>query len=221
MAGFATVLSYYVVLLNGLKITIGLSVIMIIGGLLVGTLTACGLCIRSKSIPVRILKGIIRIYVGFFRGAPILLLLFFGYYGIAYAGIELDIFTACSIVLILYAGAYTCEIIRSGIESIPKGQWEAGYCVGMNGFDIMRFIIFPQAFRIFLPTVMGFYIGAIKDTSIVSLVGCNDIVKQSKIIINQTSLPMQTYLIIALIFFAISYPMSLFVTKLEKRRAHS
>jgi polar amino acid transport system permease protein len=110
---------------------------------------------------------------------------------------------------------------HSGIESIPKGQWEAGYCVGMNGFDIMRFIIFPQAFRIFLPTVMGFYIGAIKDTSIVSLVGCNDIVKQSKIIINQTSLPMQTYLIIALIFFAISYPMSLFVTKLEKRRAHS
>lgn len=221
MAGFATVLSYYVILLEGLKITIGLSVVMIIGGLLVGTLAAGGLCIRSKTIPVRILKVIIRIYVDLFRGSPILLQLFFGYYGLAYAGINLDIFTACSVVLILYAGAYTCEIVRSGIESISKGQWEAGYCVGMSGLDVMRFIIFPQAFRIFLPTLMGFYIGVIKDTSIVSLVGCDDIVKQSKVIINQTALPIQTYLIVAFAFFVMSYPMSLYVTKLEKRRDHS
>lgn len=219
MAGFAKVLSYYVVLLDGLKITVGLSVVMTIGGILVGSLAAIGLSIRSRIFPVRVLKAVIRVYVELFRGSPILLQLFFGYYGLAYAGINLDIFTACSVILILYTGAYTCEIVRSGIESIPKGQWEAACCSGMGGLDVMRFVILPQAFRVFLPTLMGFYIGAIKDTSIVSLVGCDDIVKQSKIIINQTSLPIQTYLIVALAFFVISYPLSLYVKKLEKRRA--
>lgn len=218
--GFGTVLSYYVILLSGMKITIGLSVVMIIGGLLVGILAAVGLSVRSKKLPFTILKAVIRIYVELFRGSPLLLQLFFGYYGLAYAGVEIDMFTACSIVLILYAGAYTCEIIRSGIESIPKGQWEAGYCIGLSGLDVMRFVIFPQAFRIFLPTLMGFFIGIIKDTSIVSLVGCDDIVKQSRTIINKTGMPIQTYLIIAFFFFIISYPLSLYVTKLEKRRAH-
>lgn len=217
--GFDKVFAFSTILLDGLKITVGLSIVMIIGGLFVGIVTAIGLSLKGKSIPVKAVKAIIRVYVELFRGSPLLLQLFFGYYGIAYAGIDLDMFTACSIVLILYAGAYTCEIIRSGIESIPKGQKEAGYSVGLSSFDVMRFVIFPQAFRIFLPTLMGFFISVIKDTSIVSLVGCDDIVKQSRTIINQTGLPIQTYTVIAVVFFAISYPLSLYVKKLEQRRA--
>ncbi len=217
--GFDKIFAFSTILLDGLKITVGLSIVMIIGGLMVGILTAIGLSLKGKSVPVRIIKAVIRVYVELFRGSPLLLQLFFGYYGIAYAGIDLDIFTACSIVLILYAGAYTCEIIRSGIESISKGQTEAGYSVGLSSLDVMRFVIFPQAFRVFLPTLMGFFIGVIKDTSIVSLVGCEDIVKQSQVIINRTGLPIQTYTVIAIVFFVISYPLSLYVKKLEQRRA--
>ena len=217
--GFDKIFAFSTILLDGLKITVGLSIVMIIGGLMVGILTAIGLSLKGKSVPVRIIKAVIRVYVELFRGSPLLLQLFFGYYGIAYAGIDLDIFTACSIVLILYAGAYTCEIIRSGIESISKGQTEAGYSVGLSSLDVMRFVIFPQAFRVFLPTLMGFFIGVIKDTCIVSLVGCEDIVKQSQVIINRTGLPIQTYTIIAIVFFVISYPLSLYVKKLEQRRA--
>lgn len=220
MEAWSTILEFRKILLDGLVVTVELSVIMIVGGLILGGLTAFGLSAKSKAKPVGALKGIIRIYVEIFRGSPLLLQLFFGYYGLAYAGIEIGMMAACSIVMILYAGAYICEIIRSGIESIPKGQFEAGCCVGLTYVEVMRFIIFPQAFRIFLPTLMGFFIGVIKDTSVVSLIGCTDLIRQAKVVINKTGLPIQTYALVALIFFIICYPLSLYVRKLEKRRAN-
>lgn len=218
MGSWLTIFKFYNVLLQGLEVTLELSAIMIVGGLTLGVLTAVGLSAKGKSIGVKILKGVIRIYVELFRGSPLLLQLFFGYYGLAYAGVELDVFTACSFILVLYAGAYICEIIRSGIESISRGQFEAGYSVGLSYFDVMRFVIFPQAFKIFLPTLMGCFISIIKDTSVVSLIGCTDLFQQARIVINKTSMSIQTYLLIALIFFMICYPLSFYVRKLERKK---
>lgn len=220
MNAWLKVLSFHHVLLTGLLVTVELSAIMIAGGLVLGALSAVGLTVKGNALPFRIIRRVVRIYVELFRGSPLLLQLFFGYYGLSYTGINIDIFSACSIVLVLYAGSYICEIIRSGIEAIPKGQLEAGYSVGLNYFDIMRFIIFPQAFKIFLPTLVGCFISLIKDTSVVSLIGCTDLFISAKVVINRTSLPIQTYLLIALAFFVICYPLSLLVRRLEKRRAY-
>lgn len=220
MEAWSTILEFRKILLDGLIVTVELSAVMIAGGLILGALAAFGLSAKSKAKPVGVLKGIIRVYVEIFRGSPLLLQLFFGYYGLAYAGIEIGMMAACSIVMILYAGAYICEIIRSGIESIPKGQFEAGCCVGLTYVEVMRFIILPQAFRVFLPTLMGFFIGVVKDTSVVSLIGCTDLIRQARVVINKTGLPIQTYALVALIFFIICYPLSLYVRRLEKRRAN-
>lgn len=220
MNAWLKVLSFHHVLLTGLLVTVELSAIMIAGGLVLGALAAVGLTVKGNALPFRIIRRVVRIYVELFRGSPLLLQLFFGYYGLSYTGINIDIFSACSIVLVLYAGSYICEIIRSGIEAIPKGQLEAGCSVGLNYFDIMRFIIFPQAFKIFLPTLVGCFISLIKDTSVVSLIGCTDLFISAKVVINKTSLPIQTYLLIALAFFVICYPLSLLVRRLEKRRAY-
>lgn len=220
MKAWLTVLSFHHVLLTGFLVTVELSVIMIVGGLILGAIAAVGLTVKGKSLPIRIIRRVVRIYVELFRGSPLLLQLFFGYYGISYTGVNIDIISACGIVLVLYAGSYICEIVRSGIESIPKGQFEAGCSVGLSYVDIMRFVIFPQAFKIFLPTLVGCFISLIKDTSVVSLIGCTDVFIAAKVVINKTALPIQTYLLIALAFFVICYPLSLLVRRLEKRRAY-
>lgn len=206
------------IFLTGLAITLQLSIIMLIGGLILGSLAAAGLSLKGKKKSVKILKNVIRVYVEIFRGSPLLIQLFFGYFGLAYLGLQLEANVACSVILILYAGAYVCEIVRSGLESIPKGQWEAGYCIGLNYFEVMAFIIFPQAFRIFLPSLIGFFISSIKDTSIVSLIGCTDLMKQTQIVINKTGRALELYIVLAITFFIICYPLSLYVKKLEKRR---
>lgn len=219
MEAIQAVYRFRVIFLAGLKVTIMLSLTMMIGGVILGCLTAIGLSAKGKSKAVLLLKKVITVYVELFRGAPLLILLFFGYYGLAYLGINVDSYTACGLILVLYAGAYICEIIRSGIESIPKGQYEAAYCVGLNYIDVLRFIILPQAFRIFLPTLVGFFISAIKDTTIVSLIGCADLMKQGVVIINKTGLALEIYILIAIVYFVICYPLSLYVRKLESRRA--
>lgn len=205
-------------LIDGAVVTLMLAVVMLSGGLVVGSIAAAGLSLKSDKKWAKIIKGFFKGYIEIFRGAPLLTLLFFGYYGLAYLGFHLDEYTACSIVLILFAGAYICEIVRSGLESIPMGQWEAGFCLGLNYFEVMRFIIFPQALKIFLPALIGFFISAMKDTSIISLIGCKDIFKEAAVVINRTNLALPIYSLVALFFFIFCFPLSVLVRKLEKRR---
>lgn len=217
MTVFDIVVNFRKILLDGLSVTIMLGVIMLIGGMVLGSIYAGILSAKDGNKAVRIAKKIVHILVEIFRGAPLLTLLFFGFYGLAYMGFRLNDYTSCCIVLILYAGAYICEIVRSGLESIPKGQWEAGYCLGLSYLEVMRFVIFPQAFKIFLPALIGFFIAAVKDTSIVSLIGCNDIFAIAKVVINRTNMPLQVYGIVAVCFFLFCFPMSLWVRHLEKK----
>ena len=120
MDGFLRVFSYWRLLLDGFLITLKLSLTVIITSTLLGVI--CGMLFTLKN---RGIRGVLRIYVELFRGCPLLMQLFMGYYGLAYLGIQIDIFSAVVLVYTLYGGAYIAEIIRSGIESIPKGQWEA------------------------------------------------------------------------------------------------
>lgn len=216
---FANLIPFWKAFLSGLLVTVELSVIAIVGGLLIGILTSSVLTVKNNTPVMRVLKAIVKVYVAMFRGAPLLILLFFGYYGIAYLGVDMPIFVACSYVLCLYGGAYICEIIRSGIESIPKGQMEAGLCIGLTYFKVMTKIILPQALKIAMPTLVGFFLNIIKDTSIVSMVGGMDLIKQAKNVMTRTQLPLQVYFITALIYFIICFPLSNYVKKLERRKS--
>lgn len=213
MKNFLTVLSYWRLLVNGLIITLQLSVIVIALGTILGLLVGVSFTSKSKG-----LKIISRLYVAIFRGCPLLMQLFMGYFGLAYLGIKMEIFTAVVLVYTLYSGAYIAEIIRSGIESIPKGQWEAGSCISLNSFFLIKDVILPQAFKISFPALIGFYLGLIKDTSVASLVGYSELLREGKTIMSVTSSPFETYLIVGLIYFVICFPLSRFVSYTERRQ---
>lgn len=127
MTGFLKVFSYWRLLVNGLWITIQLSLVAIIASTIVGLIAGMLFTVKKKPLQLAL-----RFYVELFRGCPLLMQLFMGYFGLAYIGIRIDIFSAVVLVYTLYGGAYIAEIIRSGIESIPKGQWEAANCLGLK-----------------------------------------------------------------------------------------
>lgn len=219
MSAFSRIFAYKELILSGLKITISLAILDIILCTVIGAVCAITPTNKGKNPVIRVLKIIIRFYIEVFRGSPILLQLFFMYYGLGYLGVDMPLFESCLLTMALHHGAFVTEIFRSGIEAIPKGQYEAGKCIGLSSFKIMWKIVLPQAFRVFLPPLIGYYISLIQDIPMVSLVGLADLVKNAKTIMGNTYLPLQTYLLVACIYFVICYPMSLYVKYLEKKRA--
>jgi len=208
----SAVWAYRIVLAKGFLVTVELSIMAIATSTVFGFLT--GLILTSKS---KGLKAPFKIYVEVFRGSPLLIQLFMIFFGFPYIGIQISLFQTTILVFTLYGGAYIAEIIRSGIESIPKGQFEAAASMGLNYAQTMRTIILPQAMKVSLPPLMGFHIGLIKDTSIASVIGYMEVVKEGKAIINITAKPFDVYIVIALLYFVICYPLSRFVTSMEKR----
>lgn len=212
MTGFLRVFSYWRLLLDGLLITLQLSVTVVITSTVLGVIVGMLFTLKNK-----VVRGVLRVYVELFRGCPLLMQLFMGYYGLAYIGIDINIFTAVVLIYTLYGGAYIAEIVRSGIEAIPKGQWEAARCIGLKPIHVMRDVILPQSFKISLPALIGFHLGMIKDTSIASIIGYSELLREGKTIMNVTGYPFETYILIALIYFAICYPLSKFVSWTERK----
>ncbi|MEB3100953.1 amino acid ABC transporter permease [Ferviditalea candida] len=213
---FSAAWAYKTLLLNGFAVTIELSILAIITGTLLGFVA--GLSQTSKW---AILKYPTKLYIEIFRGSPLLIQLFMVFYGLPYLGIDISIFAATLLVFTLYGGAYIAEIIRSGIESIPKGQFEASQSLGLTYRQMMQKIILPQTLKVSLPPLMGFYIGLIKDTSVASIIGYMEVVKEGQMIINITAKPFEIYFVISVMYFIISYPLSLLVDWIEGRNKHA
>ncbi len=148
-------------LLAGIKVTIPLTVISFTIGLIIALFTAL---VQTAKVPV--LKQIARLYVWIIRGTPMIVQLFVVYFGLPSIGVLLDPFPSAVIVFSLSVGAYCSETVRAAIESIPKGQLEAGYCVGMSYAQTMRRIIIPQALKTAFPPLSNSLIGLVKDTSL-------------------------------------------------------
>ena len=218
MDGFVDVFHFYKLIWSGFKLTISLAAMDLLLSTLIGALCALVMTAAGKNMVLKVLKAAVRIYIELFRGSPLLLQIFFIYYGLGYVGVDMPLMGSCLLSLCMHHGAYVCEILRSGIESVSKGQREAGLTLGLSRFQIMRRVILPQAFKVFLPALVGYYIGAIKDTPLVSMVGLADMVKNGKIIMGHTNAPLQTYFVIAMIYFLICYPLSLYVRHLEAKR---
>ncbi|WP_426609305.1 amino acid ABC transporter permease [Bradyrhizobium sp. McL0616] len=192
--------------------TVGLSVIALIGGGIVGFAIALARISPLKS--VRIASGI---YVQLIQGTPLLVILFLGYFGLAAIGLKVSSLTAAGASLTLYVAAYLGEIWRGCIQSVPKPQWEAAEGLALSRTQRMMKVILPQAIRIATPPTVGFMVQIVKNTSLASVVGFVELMRSGQIVNNSLFEPFVIYAIIAVVYFAMCYPLSLFSQKLERR----
>ena len=151
------------ILLPGLAVTIPLTVLAFALGLVIAAAVAL---VQFARVPV--LRQLARVYIWVVRGTPLLVRLFVIFYGLPSMGIVLDAFPTAVIAFSINEGAYCAETLRAALESVPAGQLEAGYCVGMSWWQVMRRIILPQALRTAFPPLSNSLIGMVKDTSLAS-----------------------------------------------------
>ncbi len=176
------------------------------------------LCAMAKTSGSRILKAVMEIYTSVVRGTPLLLQIFFVYYGlpIIFPGLRLQRFNAALFTFIINYGAYFTEIFRAGIQSIEKGQYEAAKVLGMNYLQTMKRIILPQTIKRVLPPVANEAITLVKDTALVVVLGIGEILRNSKEIVSR-DFTISPFIIAALLYLILNYGVVLFFKHLEKR----
>jgi len=211
-----TVQSWHVgPLLSGLWVTITISFASGILGLALGLLS--GLCRVSKNYTLR---GLAIIYVELVRGTPLLVQIFIFYFFIGTV-LNLDRIVAGIGALGIFAGAYIAEIVRAGIQSIPRGQMEAARSLGMTIPQAMRYIILPQAFKRTLPPMAGQFISLVKDSSLVSVIAITDLTKSGREVITSSFATFEVWLTIAALYLVVTAAMSQLVFWMERRLAIS
>ncbi|MBB5461356.1 polar amino acid transport system permease protein [Paraburkholderia sp. Clong3] len=201
------------ILLQGLVTTLLLSIASIAGSTLIGLFAAV-----LRSFGPWGTARIARLYTELFRGTPVLITLMFIYFGVSYFGYAIDVFAAGVIGLSVYQGAYIAEIFRSGIEAVPKGQWEVSQILGLTRAQSFSFVVLPQTGKIVLPPLVGQYLSLIKDTSIVSMIGMSELMHGGQAIVDRVGKPVEIYGLVALIYFAVCFPLSQWVRHHDRRR---
>ena len=192
--------------------TVLLSLIAFVGGALVGLPIA--LMRVSPSHALRIVAGG---YIQLIQGTPLLILLFLTYFGLGILGYKLAPLVAAGLALTLYAAAFLGEIWRGCIEAVPRTQWEASDCLGLNRFQQYAYVILPQAFRMAIPPTVGVMVQFVTNTSLASVVGFVELARAGQIVNNSTFEPFIIFCIVAAIYFAMCYPLSLASRFLERR----
>ena len=199
-------------LLEAARWTVGLSLIAFIGGGIVGLML---LVLRLSK--VRGSDTFVGGYVQLFQGTPLLMLLFLAYFGIALFGIKTSAWVAASVALTLYTSAFLAEIWRGCVAAIPKGQWEASGSLAMSFSEQLRYIVLPQAIKIAIPPTVGFLVQVIKGTALASVIGFIELTKAGTMIANATFQPFVVYSCVALMYFVLCFPISLYAKHLEKK----
>src|SRR5690606_17680959 len=156
-------------------------------------------------------------YVQVFQGTPLLMQLFLIYFGLAMLGVDTSPLLAASVCLTLYASAYLCDIWRGCVESVPKGQWEASASLALSFGEQLRHVILPQAMRLGVAPTAGFMVQIIKGTALTSVIGFVEVTKAGQLIANATFEPFLIYGCVALMYFALCFPLSLWSQRLERR----
>jgi polar amino acid transport system permease protein len=205
--------SEFLFLLGALRWTIVLSLIAFIGGGVGGLVLAIA---RTSSHAV--LRWLAAAYIGVIQGTPVLMQLFLAYYGLAVlTGLRIDPWPAVTLAFTLYAAAFLGEIWRGAIQAIPRQQWEAAAAIPLAPVAQLRYVILPQAFRIAIPPTVGFLVQLIKGTSIASIIGFVELTRAGQLIVNVTFQPMFVYPVVAVLYFALCWPISLVALRLERR----
>ncbi len=211
------ILSWIPQLLAGARITISLTLVSVLAGLFLGIILALGSMSKKK-----VLRALSKAYIFFFRGTPLLMQLYFVYYGLPEINEALTInnkFLAAFIAFSLNSGAYCSEIFRSAIQSIDKGQMEAGKVLGLSYFQTMRLIIIPQSIRRLVPPVGNEFIMMLKDASLVSIIALADITKVTRSIQSSTASSL-VYIPAMILYLIITAVFTLLFHLLEKKNTY-
>lgn len=217
---------YRMLLLNGAKVTLIVSILTIIFGLICGILMAF-----MKMSKIKLIKAFANIYVEFIRGTPVLVQIFLVYYGlplmgiqvpsIVVGGVDISRIVSGTLALVINTTAYVCEIVRGGIESIDYGQTEGALALGMKPSRAMMAIVFPQAMKNILPSLGNEFITIIKTSSQISVIGIADLMYTADTIRGISFKPMEPLILVALIYFAITSVISFMLRNFEKRMKKS
>lgn len=187
--------SFTKILIPGLTVTIPLTAISFALAMVIAVVVAL-----IQFANIRILKQICRFYIWIIRGTPLLVQLYVIFFGLPGLGIMIDPFPCAVLVFSINEGAYCAETMRAALESVPPGQIEAGYCVGMNYLQIMRRIVLPQAFRTAFPPLTNSLIGMVKDTSLAANITVVEMFMTTQRIVARTYEPLALYIEVALIY---------------------
>ncbi len=199
-------------LLLAARWSVALSLIAFVGGCLVGLALLIARLTKSPWA-----DRLVGAYVALFQGTPLLMQLFLAYFGIALFGINVSPWLAAAVALTLYTSAFLTEIWRGCVASIGKGQWEAAQSLAMNFREQLRHVVLPQAMKIAIPPTVGFLVQVIKGTALASVIGFIELTKAGTMITNATFKPFVVYSCVALMYFALCYPISLYAKVLERR----
>ena len=197
--------------------TIPLAVISFFAGGFIALMVALIRIVEKPNIGIRLLQILCRIYVSTIRGTPMLVQIFIIFYGLPEVGIKLDPFPTAIIAFSINIGAYASETIRAAILSIPKGQWEASYSIGMNYYQTFTRTIMPQALRVSVPPLANTFISNVKDTSLASLVLVTEMFRVAQNITAENYEFIMIYSEAALIYWCICLILSFAQDRLEKR----
>lgn len=201
-------------ILQGALVTVQICALSVLFGGVLGL--AVGLMATGG---VRPLKWVSAVYVGIIRGIPVLLIIFFVYFGVPLLmpGSSFAEYWAAVIALSIFASAYIGELVRGSIQAVPRGQFEAAEALGMSYVNRMRFVILPQAARLIVPPGVGFLVILIKDSSLVAVIGLIELTRAGNIVSSQTADPILAYSVVGSFYFAICFVLSALARRYERR----
>ena len=214
---FSFLWQYRTFIAVGLVYTVLYALGTIVVGLVIGF--AVGIARLAQT---RIVNYPLIAYIEAFRCTPLLVQLIWFYYAFpVIVGLDIPAHVAAGMTLSLYTGAFYAEIIRGGVNSIERGQWDAARAIGMRRGQVMRRVILPQAIKRMIPPFMNQSITQLKNTSLVSTIAVSDLLYQGEIITATTYRPLEVYTTVAIIYFGVLFPLTLLAQLVEKRMAAS
>jgi polar amino acid transport system permease protein len=214
---FSFLWQYRTIIAIGLGYTMLYAIGTILAGLIIGF--AVGIARLAQS---RLVNYPLIAYIEVFRCTPLLVQLIWFYYAFpVIIGLDIPAHVAAGLTLSLYTGAFYAEIIRAGVNSIERGQWDAARAIGMRRPQVMRRVILPQAIKRMIPPFMNQSITQLKNTSLVSTIAVSDLLYQGEIITATTYRPLEVYTSVAIIYFGVLFPLTLMAQAIEKHLAVS
>ena len=207
------VVNSFPLLLIGAGVTIQITVLSTAIGFVIGLIVGV-----ARISNLRVLRMLAEVYVEFFRGTPLLVQIFLFYFAVpVITGQRIDPFIAAISACGINSGAYVAEIFRAGIQSVDNGQMEAGRSLGMTWMQTMRYIIVPQAFKRVIPPLGNEFIAMLKDSSLVSVIGFEELTRRGQLIIAKTYGSFEIWMSVAVIYLVMTLTISRFVAYLERR----
>ncbi len=218
---FSFLSKYGSLFLEGTSVTVIISLVALLFGCIIGML----ICLMKLS-TFKVLKAISTAYIEIIRGTPLFVQIYIIYFGLPQVGIDFPSilgissdFIAGAFALSINSGAYVAEILRSGIQSVEKGQMEASRSLGLGYAATMRYVIVPQAIKNILPSLANEFITLVKESAIISVIGVREIMFTSSIVKNATFKPLEPLIVAAIIYFILTFTLSKLVGKFEKKLA--